>query len=102
MFYNFRASNTAFAIDAVFPLPLISPVLALGFASATVVASDIDLAISAPDITTEEWLSFTDALDELPIIYEFDVVRTERLDNPRLVEKIAREGISIYPGSTEA
>lgn len=65
-------------------------------------ASDIDLAISAPDITTEEWLSFTDALDELPIIYEFDVVRTERLDNPRLVEKIAREGVSIYPGNAEA
>jgi hypothetical protein len=64
-------------------------------------ASDIDLAIFAPDITTEEWLSFTDALEELPIIYEFDVVRTERLDNPRLVEKIAREGVSIYPGSAE-
>lgn len=64
-------------------------------------ASDIDLAISAPEITTEEWLSFTDALDELPIIYEFDVVCTECLDNPRLVEKIAREGVSIYPGSAE-
>jgi predicted nucleotidyltransferase len=62
-------------------------------------ASDIDLAISAPDATTEEWLEFTDALDEAPIIYEFDVVRTERVNNPRLIEKIAREGVSIYPES---
>ncbi len=64
-------------------------------------ASDIDLAISAPDITTEAWLTFTDALNELPIIYEFNVVRAERLDNPRLIEKISREGISIYPGSLD-
>ena len=32
-----------------------------------------------------------------PIIYEFDVVRTERTHNPRLLEKIAREGVPIYP-----
>jgi predicted nucleotidyltransferase len=62
-------------------------------------ASDIDLAISAPDATTDEWLEFTDALDEAPIIYEFDVVRTERVHNPRLIEKIAREGVPIYPES---
>lgn len=60
-------------------------------------ASDIDLAISAPDATAEQWLALTDALDEAPIIYEFDVVRTERANNPRLMEKIAREGVPIYP-----
>lgn len=59
-------------------------------------ASDIDLAISAPEATTEEWLEFTDAMEELPIIYEFDLVRAERIDNPRLMEKIAREGVAIY------
>lgn len=62
--------------------------------------SDIDLAISAPDATADEWLELTDALDEAPIIYEFDVVRTERAHNPRLIEKIAREGVPIYPEST--
>ena len=62
-------------------------------------ASDIDLAISAPDATTDQWLELIDALDEAPIIYEFDVVRTERVHNPRLIEKIAREGVSIYPES---
>lgn len=60
-------------------------------------ASDIDLAISAPDATADQWLELTDALDKTPIIYEFDLVRTERAHNPRLIDKIAREGVSIYP-----
>ncbi len=58
--------------------------------------SDIDLAISAPDATTEQWLALKEAIAEAPIIYELDVVRTERIHKPRLVEKIAREGLSIY------
>jgi predicted nucleotidyltransferase len=60
-------------------------------------ASDIDLAISAPDATAAEWLELTGVLDEAPIIYELDVVRTERTENARLLEKIAREGLPIYP-----
>lgn len=59
-------------------------------------ASDIDLAVSAPDATADQWLEFAEALDEAPIIYEFDVVRAERAHNPRLMEKIAREGVTIY------
>ena len=65
-------------------------------------ASDIDLAISAPDATARQWLELTDALEEAPIIYEFDIVRTERTHNPRLLEKITREGVSIYPERTPA
>ena len=65
-------------------------------------ASDIDLAISAPDATADQWLELTDAIEEVPIIYEFDVVRTERAHNPRLIEKIAREGVAIYPEPTTA
>ncbi len=63
-------------------------------------ASDIDLAISAPDATADEWLQLTEAIHEAPIIYEFDLVRTERTHNPRLIEKIAREGVPIYPETT--
>ncbi len=59
--------------------------------------SDIDLAISAHDATTDQWLELVDALDEAPIIYEFDLVRIDRAQDPRLVEKVAREGVSIYP-----
>ena len=59
-------------------------------------ASDIDLAISAPGATAGQWLEFTEALEAAPIIYEFDLVRTDRAHNPRLKEKITREGITIY------
>jgi predicted nucleotidyltransferase len=65
-------------------------------------ASDIDLAISAPDATSAQWLALTQALEEAPIIYEFDLVRTELADNPRLLDKIAREGLSIYPENARA
>ena len=65
-------------------------------------ASDIDLAISAPHATADEWLELADALEAAPIVYEFDVVRTERAYNPRLMEKIAREGVPIYPESAPA
>ncbi len=60
-------------------------------------ASDIDLAISAPDATATEWSELAEAIDQSSIIYEFDLVRPERTDNPRLLEKIEREGIQIYP-----
>lgn len=59
-------------------------------------SSDIDLAISAPHATTGQWMEVTEALDEAPIIYEFDVVRIERTQHPRLLETIAREGVPIY------
>lgn len=65
-------------------------------------ASDIDLAISAPEATTGQWLEIIDALDEAPIIYELDVLRTERVHNLRLIEKIAREGVPIYPESANS
>ena len=60
-------------------------------------ASDLDLAITAPDATADEWLELQEAIASAPIIYELDVVRTERTHNTRLKEKIAREGIAIYP-----
>ena len=60
-------------------------------------ASDIDLAISAPEATARQWLELTEAIEAAPVIYEFDVVRIEGTHNPRLMEKIAREGMSIYP-----
>ncbi len=60
-------------------------------------ASDIDLAISAPDATAAQWLDLTEALESAPIIYEFDLVRTETAQNARLCEKIDRDGVRIYP-----
>jgi predicted nucleotidyltransferase len=60
-------------------------------------ASDIDLAISAPDATADQWLKLADAIEAAPIIYELDLVHLERIHNPRLLEKIEREGVPIYP-----
>ena len=58
-------------------------------------ASDLDLAVSAPEATPAEWAAICDALENAPLIYKLDVVRPERTTNPRLREKIAREGIVI-------
>ena len=60
-------------------------------------ASDLDLAISAPGATAAEWLELTETLDAAPLIYELDLVRPEQTTNARLKEKIAREGVAIYP-----
>jgi predicted nucleotidyltransferase len=61
-------------------------------------ASDIDLAISAPVATAEQWLALTEALESAPVIYDIDLVRAERTENARLLEKIRREGVPIYSG----
>lgn len=60
-------------------------------------ASDLDLAISAPDASPAEWSDIRDAIENAPIIYALDVVRPEQTGDPRLNEKIAREGVVIYP-----
>ena len=60
-------------------------------------ASDLDLAVSAPNATSSQWADICDAVENVPLIYELDIVRSERTVNPRLKEKIAREGIVIYP-----
>jgi len=62
-------------------------------------ASDIDLAIFAPDATPSEWADLCDALENAPLIYELDLVRPEQAVSERLKEKIEREGIAIYPAA---
>jgi len=59
--------------------------------------SDIDLAISAPDASATEWSELVEAIDQSPIIFEFDLVRPETTTNVRLLEKISLEGVRIYP-----
>jgi proline iminopeptidase len=62
-------------------------------------ASDLDLAIFAPEATHLEWADLCEALENVPIIYELDLVRPEQTASERLKEKIEREGIAIYPES---
>jgi len=59
-------------------------------------ASDLDLAISAPSATAQEWADLFEALEEAPIIYELDLVRLDEPFNARLRERIEREGITVY------
>jgi predicted nucleotidyltransferase len=65
-------------------------------------ASDLDLAIFAPDATAAVWADICEALENAPLIYELHLVRIERTTNERLKEKIEREGISIYPEESTA
>ena len=60
-------------------------------------SSDLDLAISSPEATPTDWAELCDALENTPIIYELDIVRSEQVANKRLKAKIAREGVTIYP-----
>jgi proline iminopeptidase len=59
-------------------------------------ASDIDIAISAPDISEREWSELRDALDSAPLIYGLDVIRLENLTNEKLRERINSDGVEIY------
>ncbi|MFM7143944.1 MAG: nucleotidyltransferase family protein [Alphaproteobacteria bacterium] len=59
--------------------------------------SDIDLAIWAPDASTTEWNDLVEAIEEAPIIYALDLVRPDDHTDPRLLERIEREGIPIWP-----
>jgi predicted nucleotidyltransferase len=59
--------------------------------------SDLDLAVTAPGASDTEWTDVAGAIEEAPVVYEIDVVRTERTRNARLLDTIAREGIRIYP-----
>ena len=65
-------------------------------------ASDLDLAIFAPEATSAEWGDICDALENAPLIYELDLVRPEQTTSERLKERIQREGIAIYPEESGA
>ena len=60
-------------------------------------ASDLDLAVFAPDASADEWTSLCEAVEHTPIIYELDLVRADLTTNARLREKIEREGVRVYP-----
>lgn len=65
-------------------------------------ASDLDLAVAASGAGASEWSELVEALEDAPIVYMLDIVRIENLENPRLAERIAREGRVIYSAPPEA
>ena len=60
-------------------------------------ASDLDLAVSAPDASGRDWAELCEALEKAPLIYEIDLVRPEKIGNSRLLERIHREGVRVFP-----
>ncbi|GBC96596.1 hypothetical protein HRbin16_02402 [bacterium HR16] len=59
-------------------------------------ASDIDLAVVAPEMSPSEWTELAEQVEESSIIYRIDLVRLDTLPEGTLKEYILREGIPIY------
>ncbi|MCC6144922.1 MAG: nucleotidyltransferase domain-containing protein, partial [Candidatus Hydrogenedentes bacterium] len=59
-------------------------------------ASDIDLAVVAPEMSPVEWAKFLGALNESPIILMMDAIHLDRLRDEALRARISEEGIEIY------
>lgn len=58
--------------------------------------SDIDLALKGNKLGLQELTTLYAALDELPLLYKFDLVIFDRITKPALVEHIERVGVVIY------
>ena len=59
--------------------------------------SDIDLAVSAPDLSFEEYLDLQGAIGNLPIVFKMDLVHLEAPPkNAPLAAQITRDGVTLY------
>jgi len=64
--------------------------------------SDIDIAIFGKQLTFNEFLDIKNALEQIGMLQEMDVVRFESIDNPEFVDHIRSVGIELYKkGSQE-
>jgi len=60
------------------------------------IGSDIDLAIKGPALTMWELLDLQIELEELGLLYKFDVKDFKKIKNPDLIHHIQRVGREIY------
>lgn len=58
-------------------------------------ASDIDLAIEAPDLSAAGWHALQEALEQTPVIYNLDIVRLDGLQDENLKHAILSQRISV-------
>ncbi|AUD06392.1 nucleotidyltransferase domain-containing protein [Spirosoma pollinicola] len=58
--------------------------------------SDIDLAVSGNQLTFNDFLNLTIQLEELDLLYVFDVQHLDKIKNPDMLNHINRVGIPIY------
>ncbi|AQG77910.1 nucleotidyltransferase domain-containing protein [Spirosoma montaniterrae] len=64
--------------------------------------SDIDLAVSGSGLTFSKLLSLMSQLEDLDLLYSFDVQQLEKITNADLIDHIKRVGICIYTASERA
>jgi predicted nucleotidyltransferase len=58
--------------------------------------SDIDLAIAGNGLTHQALLDLHNALDDLELLYRFDLLNLQTVSNPALLDHIQRVGIVFY------
>lgn len=58
--------------------------------------SDIDLAVKGENIELNDLLDIEAALEDLQLLYTFDVINYAKLTNPDLKAHINRVGIQVY------
>lgn len=58
--------------------------------------SDLDLAVTAPDATAEQWQNLREALEEAPIVFDVDLLRMNSTMPQTLRAKISREGRDLF------
>ena len=63
--------------------------------------SDIDLAVIAPEMSDAEFARLWNAIDDLPLVFKVDLLHWDRLANPRLKDKIPRDGCLFYARPTD-
>ena len=58
--------------------------------------SDLDLAVTAPDATAEQWQSLREALEEAPFVFDVDLLRMNSTMPQTLRAKISLEGRDLF------
>lgn len=59
--------------------------------------SDFDLAVVAPMMSDGEFSKLWNEIDEMQLVFKFDLLHWDRLATQRLKEKIGEEGQRFYP-----
>jgi predicted nucleotidyltransferase len=58
--------------------------------------SDIDLAVDGDELGMRDIVTLHDALEDLDLLYTFDLLNQQKLTESALIDHIDRVGISIY------
>lgn len=58
--------------------------------------SDIDLAVEGNDLSFWDIVNLLDALENLDLLYKFDLLDRNKLTEPALIDHIDRVGVPIY------